>query len=502
MAQPIHSTLYEINTRVWLRELSEGQARPATFADVPDAELDRIAGLGFDWVWLLGVWQTGPAGVEISRSIPELRREYQHILPDLREEDICGSPFAIQDYAVHADFGGSEALMRLRQRLRTRGVRLMLDFVPNHTARDHPWVRDHPEYYILGSEADLAREPGNYCRVETARGPTVVAHGRDPYFPGWTDTLQVNYRHAGFREAMKEQLLRVAASCDGLRCDMAMLVLPDIFVQTWGDASRPGDGTPPVDLPFWPEAVARVREGHPEFLFMAEAYWDREWTLQQQGFDQTYDKRLYDRLRGRDAMAARAHLLAHDEFQARSTRFLENHDEPRAADAFPPGIHQAAAVVTFLVPGLRFFHDGQLEGREVKLTVHLGRRPDEPDDLDLRDFYRRLLEVLRRPEVRAGRWRLLDCWQAWDGNYSNYNFIAFCWEADHGRRLLAAVNYGPTRAQCRVNLPWDNLRGETLTLRDLTGPACYDRNGDETASRGLYLDMPAWAYHVFEVGTP
>ena len=501
MPDLLNPALYEINTRVWLGELARGLGRLATFDDVPDEALDRIAGLGFDWVWLLGVWQTGPAGVEVSRTIPDLRAEYRRILPDLREDDISGSPFAIRDYAVHADFGGGEALMRLRERLRVRGVRLMLDFVPNHTAPDHAWVREHPEYYIRGTEADLAREPGNFVRVATARGPLVLAHGRDPYFPGWPDTLQVNYRHAAFREAMKEQLVRIAAACDGVRCDMAMLILPDIFVRTWGDASLPADGTPPVDSPFWPEAIARVREASPEFLFMAEAYWELEWTLQQLGFDQTYDKRLYDRLRARDAGAVRGHLGAHLAFQVHSTRFLENHDEPRAAAEFPPEIHKAAALVTFLVPGLRFFHEGQLEGREVRVSVHLGRRPDEPIDGDLAVFYRRLLDVLRRPEVRGGRWQILDCWRAWDGNYSHYNYVAFGWE-DGVRRLLVAVNYGPTRAQCLVGLPWSDLRGRAVHLTDLMGPARYDRTGDELAGHGLYLDIPAWAYHVFAVGEP
>src|SRR5205823_7368723 len=130
------------------------------------------------------------------------------------------------------------------------------------------------------------------------------------------------------------------------------------------------------------------------------------WTLQQLGFDQTYDKRLYDRLLAREATAARGHLHAHHEFQVRSTRFLENHDEPRAAAAFPPGVHQAAAVVTFLVPGLRFFHEGQFRGRKKRISPHLCRRPDEPVDVDLAKFYDRLLAVLRQPLLREGRWQL------------------------------------------------------------------------------------------------
>jgi hypothetical protein len=157
---------------------------------------------------------------------------------------------------------------------------------------------------------------------------------------------------------------------------MAMLVLPDVFERTWGIAAEP----------FWPEAIPRVRAQHPGSCFMAEVYWDLEWTLQQQGFDYTYDKRLYDRLRHEGARAVREHLQAGLDFQDRLARFLENHDEPRAAATFPPARHEAAAVVTYLAPGLRFVHQGQMEGRRVRVPVHLGRGPVEPVDAGPRDF--------------------------------------------------------------------------------------------------------------------
>src|SRR5438105_61982 len=182
MGKPHYPALYEINTRAFLSELSADLGRPATLDDIPDTALDRIAELGFDWVWFLGCWRTGPAGREVSRSSPVWMREFQALLPNLQPEDISGSPFAVQAYSVAAEFGGDNALAQLRQRLRQRGLRLLLDFVPNHTAPDHPWVQGHPEYYIHGTEADLAREPQNYCRVETAGGPKILAHGRDPYF--------------------------------------------------------------------------------------------------------------------------------------------------------------------------------------------------------------------------------------------------------------------------------------------------------------------------------
>jgi len=498
MAGPRYSSLYQINTRAWLSELGLALGRPATLDDVGDAGLDRLASDGFDWVWLLGVWQTGEAGRRVSLAQPEWQREYHELLSDFTPADVCSSPFAVREYVVHRDFGGPSALERFRKRLADRGVRLMLDFVPNHTAIDHPWVREHPEFYVHGGAEDLAREPHNYRRVETRRGPRVLAHGRDPYFPGWPDTLQVNYRDQGLREAMLGMLDLIARQCDGVRCDMAMLLLPDVIARTWGDRALP-EASLPVDDPFWPAAIARVRRRWPDFVFMAEVYWDLEWTLQQQGFDYTYDKPLYDRLRAQDARSVRGHLLADLDYQRRSVRFLENHDEPRAAAAFPPAIHRAAAVVTYLVPGLRFVHEGQPSGRRLRTSNHLRRRAPEPVDREVESFYERLLACMRRPEVRGGDWRLLERQPAGDGNPTWERFLVFSWEVPGGR-LLGVVNYGPTPGQCYVALPFADLDGRVVILQDLLNPAVrYERDGADLARRGLYLDMPAWSHHLFEM---
>ena len=371
-----------------------------------------------------------------------------------------------------------------------------MDFVPNHTAPDHLWVEQHPEFYVQGSAADLDREPHNYRQVETGRGSLILAYGRDPYFPGWPDTFQLNYRHPALREAMSQVLLKLADVADGVRCDMAMLILPEVFQRTWGERSLPADGSAPADEPFWPEATRRVRDRNPGFLFMAEVYWDLEWVLMQQGFDYCYDKKLYDRLLAQDAGAVRGHLWGDMAYQNRLARFLENHDEPRAAHDFPQPVHQAAAVVTYFTPGLRFFHEGQLEGRRIKVSMHLGRRPDEAIDPILQKFYRRLLACLKRPEVRQGTWRLLEVRPVWEGNPTFDHFLAFAWEGEDGQRLLVIANYGPTQGQCYVTIPFNDLRGKKVTLQDLMSKARYERMGD-VLNRGLYLDLPAWGFHVF-----
>jgi hypothetical protein len=492
MAEPLYPALYQLNTRVWLTERSRALGRPATLDDVPDTELDRLARTGFDWIWLLSVWQTGAAGQRVSRESHEWRREFQETLPDLREEDIAGSGFAITGYTVHPSLGGDAALGRLRDRLRQRGLSLMLDFVPNHTGLDHPWVEDHPEYYVPGTELDRTRAPQNYTWVQRTRGQRLLAHGRDPYFAGWPDTLQLDYSNAATQEAMLGELLRVSGQCDGVRCDMAMLVLPDVFERTWGRRAPP----------FWPKATERVRERVPGFCFMAEVYWDLEWTMLQQGFDYAYDKRLYDRLREGHARPVREHLYAGLDYQAKLARFLENHDEPRAAATFASGMHEAAAVITYLSPGLRFFHQGQFEGRRKRISPHLVRAPAEPVDETLGRLYDGLLAVLRQPAVRDGQWRLLECVSAWAGNGTWEGFLAWCWQGRDGQRWLITVNYAGNQGQCYVRLPFDDLRGHSARLQDRMSPAVYDRSGDELLTRGLYLDMPGWGYHVFEVSSP
>ncbi len=486
-------TLLQINTRVRLTELSRTLGRPATLDDFGDAELDRLAAPGFDWVWLLSVWQTGPAGQRVSRAHADWRREFRKTLPDLQEADIAGSGFAVRDYRVHADLGGDAALARLRERLRRRGLKLMLDFVPNHVALDHPWVDAHPDFFVEGSAQEQARAPQNWCRLRSARASRVLAHGRDPYFDGWPDTLQLDYAREPLQQAMIAEMQRIAGQCDGLRCDMAMLVLPEVFERTWGRRCEA----------FWPRAIAAVRQQRPDFGFMAEVYWDLEWTLLQQGFDYAYDKRLYDRLRALQARPVREHLGAAPGCQQHMARFLENHDEARAAAAFAPEVHAAAALVTYTTPGLRFFQQGQFEGARVHVSPHLVRAPDEPVDARIAAFYAALLGALRHRALRDGVWSLLDCAGAWDGNPSHAQFIAWRWQGADPREgaawLCAAVNYAPQPGQCFVRLGDGGLAGRDHRFRDLLGDAVYDRAGDDLLARGLYLDLPAWGHHLFEV---
>ncbi len=488
MSAVVNPALYQLNTRLRLYDLSQTLGHPATLQDLPDSELDEWARLGFDWIYCLGIWQTGSVGREISRTHLGWRSEYRELLPDVTDADIWGSGFAITGYTLHEQFGDEGMLKEFGDRLHDRGLKLMLDFIPNHTAPDHPWVQAHPDFYLSGTPADLAREPQNYTQIAANK---IFAHGRDLYFSGWPDTLQLNYGNPAVIAAMTAELLQVAQWCDGARCDMAMLVLPEIFQQSWGIPA----------YSFWPEAIAQVKQHYPQFTFMAEVYWGLEWTLQQQGFDYTYDKRLYDCLHGQRAQPVREHFSASLDYQQHCVRFLENHDEHRAAAIFPLGCHQAAALLTYLCPGLRFFHQGQLQGWTHKVSVHLCRSAKQETNPALEVFYQQLLQVLRHPLVRQGHWQLLACVPAWEYNGTWANFIAFAWESDRQERVLVAVNYAPHPGQCYVQLPfaWED---RLYILEDLLSAASYERQGRELATQGLYLDVPHWKGHVFRIFAP
>jgi glycosidase len=350
-------------------------------------------------------------------------------------------------------------------------------------------VKTHPDYYVEGSEGALAGAPQNYLRVDTDRGPKILAYGRDPNFPGWPDTLQLNYANPELYVARIDELIAIAGKCDGVRCDMAMLLLPEIFQRTWGITPEP----------FWPKATTAVHAKYPAFTFMAEVYWDLEWTLQQQGFEYCYDKRLYDRLREGHVKPIRDHLLAGLDYQDKLARFLENHDEPRAASEFPLLQHQAAAIITFLSPGLRFFYNGQFEGARVRVPTHLCRGPVEPTNPEIAAFYAKLLAVLKQTAFRDGSWSQIQPLPAWSGNWTHDNFVAYTWAGVDGSRHAAIVNYAGNQGQCRVPLPFPELCGRQVRLTDVMATEVYDRDGSELVDRGLYIDHPPWQYNVFEL---
>ena len=485
---PAHPVIYEINTWIWLNELSRRYQTPIILANVPDAEWDAITAWSPAAVWLMGVWERSDRGREIAINEEGLLTSCREALPDLTMGDMVGSPYCIRRYRVDEHLGGPEGLARARQQLAQRGARLILDLVPNHVAPDHPWVQEHPGYFIQGTPEDLSRSPQAFLKV----GDRILANGRDPFFPAWPDVIQVNAFAPGLRQALIDTLLSMASQCDGVRCDMAMLLINRMFRQTWGERI----GAMPAQE-FWEAVIPAVRAQYPEFLLIAEAYWDLEGELQHQGFDYCYDKRLYDRLRHAGADAVRQHLLADLSYQERLVRFIENHDEPRAAAAFNDRKARAAAVTIATLPGASLFHEGQFEGRRIRLPVFLSRRPPEPVDSDLYNFYQTLLAAVAHPVFKEGEWRLCEQY-GWPDNRSYLHLVAWGWRLGKERRLII-VNLSEVGSQALVPFSWEDLAGRTWRLTEAFTGEIYERDGHDLLQPGLFVDLEGWQFHFFQV---
>jgi hypothetical protein len=481
---PKNPVIYEINTWVWLQELSQTYKEHLTLANVPAKVWDSIENLGIDAVWLMGVWERSPKGIEIVNHNLGIQEEFRSALSDFESKDNVGSPFCIRQYVVDKCLGGPEGLAHARKELSRREIRLILDFVPNHVAPDHPWIILHPEFFIQGTANDAKNDPASFIEMEGR----VFARGRDPFFPSWPDVLQLNAFNRGLRNTAIETLSDIAGQCDGVRCDMAMLLINSVFERTWDWRA----GQRPLKE-FWKVVIPKVKGKYPDFLFIAEAYWDLEWELQQQGFDYCYDKRFYDLLEKDTAENILLHLCADINYQEKLVRFIENHDETRAGVVFPSQKERASAIIISTIPGAKLFHEGQFEGRKVKIPVFLGRRPVEPVDPELQLFYRTLLKSTSRDIFRNGHWQLVDG-SGWPDNPSYHNILTWCWHGD-GEYHLIVVNFSDSDAQALIRLPWDEFKGKTWYMTDLFTGTEYERNGDEMVNNGLYIDLPPWGYH-------
>ncbi len=439
----------------------------------------------------MGVWERSPAGISIANHNNALLDEFRRTLPDFALEDNVGSAYCIRRYVVDGHLGGPAALSVARDELAKRGIKLILDFVANHVAPDSPWVTQHPEYFFAGSEQDLANDPGSYVRA----GGRILAAGRDPNFPAWPDVLQLNAFYPGLRAAMVQTLLDIASQCDGVRCDMAELLLNEVFARTW--QGRAGEA-PEVD--YWRAIISPVRGVHPGLICLAEAYWGNEQKLQEQGFDFCYDKNLYDELRSADVAGVRRRLSAPAAYQEKLVRFLENHDEPRSAGVFSPAKLRAEATAIATLPGVALFHEGQFEGRRVRVPVFLRRRPEEPVDLPLQIFYGQLLQAVKDPIFRQGEWLLCEI-TGWPDNHSAENLVAWRWVLGEDRRLVV-INLSQGEAAGRVHARWDGLGVGQCRLVGVIPGTDYLRDIEEMQSVGLYVQLSPWGFHFFEVHAP
>jgi len=487
---PKSPKIYEINTWPWLRFLSEKYNKPITLDVVPE-EVIRKEFNYFDAIWLMGVWERSPQGRKIAIDHPDLQEGYRTALGYFSTDDIVGSPYAVYNYHVDSHLGGKEGLGNFRKKLANYGLRLILDYVSNHVAIDHIWTLEKGDVLVKGSLEDQIKQPYNFF---SASGQ-IYAHGKDPYFPPWTDTVQINAFSQEARKKTINTLLNIAAQCDGVRCDMAMLLTNDVFKRTWGDRV-----SEPLKEEFWVEVITAVKKKYPDFLFVAEVYWDLERKMQQQGFNYCYDKRLYDRLILDDVESIRTHINADIEYQNKLLIFIENHDEKRATEVFPEKKLKAATSLILTLPGSKLIHEGQMHGYKIQLPIQLGRRESEEENKELFNFYQNLLRITKEKNLDKGEWSLCII-EPIDDDLSYKNLISYIWSINNQKHLIV-VNFSDNLAKGHVRIEGINYSSENWIFTDLFANKTYTYKGQDLLTYGLFVKLDAWQVHLFEIKKP
>jgi hypothetical protein len=484
-----HPHLYEINTWAWLESLSARFGRTIKLEDVPDSEWNALAQRGFDIVWLMGVWQRSPEARRLALANPDFPPLYDRALPGWKTQDVIASPYSVAAYVPDPRIGSWQDFDAIRDKLHARGMALFLDFVGNHTALDHPWTREHPEFYVQANQAQFSKNPDAFRAIDSPTGTHFLALARDPYFPPWRDCAQLNHFNPAMRAAQIDVLRTIAGHCDGVRCDMAMLHLSDIFVRIWTPYLA---GTKPMVREFWADVHAQV----PNLVLLAEAYWGTEQRLLDLGFSFAYDKSFYDSIRDIDAPQVHGALSAGLERQSHFARFLENHDEHRAVEVF--GKDRLASVGTLMgtLPGMRFYHQGELEGASIYLPITLRMAAPRPPDPAAFHFFEKILRVTHEDVFHHGSWSLLSVTP--DSDATSGNLIVYEWRSEKSWKVIA-VNLAGGPSQGRIYLASRPLSAPEYVFYDELHEVRYLRSGDELRSQGLFVRCDGFGAHLFDV---
>ena len=509
------SPLYEINMRTWKSAHdAEGIPHLGGLRSLKAEDLQDIKASGFQSIWLMGLWEVG------SR-VRAMSKQYG--------EDFQGSPYAIHDYKIAQDLGTEQDLEALVREAHRIGLKVIVDFVPNHMGIDSAWLNTHPEFFLHKlpdathlnlSDDELLRLYPSYFPYRTPAYPEngrrvpktiLVAYGRDPYFYPWIDTAQLDYARPELRRHLTDMLSGMARRFDGVRCDMAMLVLRE-QVKAHRHAAMPRDEFDRL-MPkeFWSEAIQEVKQVNPHFIFIAETYWSMEGQLQQLGFDYTYNKPLYEAICGAMQSGHAEGLMNFlrvlgTEYLARSLHFLENHDEERAMNALGDQRQRSAAVLLTTLPGLALIHQGQMEGRRERLPVQrVVPLQNEKTNASLKTYYKHLLQTTSLPVFRKGRLHVLysnnTAFTAYARGGSDQQALVIVNTSGHTQKGMVYITPG-LRLESGISYWLHDLYYDLKpgAIRELDGvqPA-YQYPAAQLVKQGLYVELQPYDAHVFLV---
>jgi len=476
-----YPNILEINTWVWLNELSANYNKEILLDSVPEEIFDTYLNK-FDAIWLMGVWERSLESKKIAQEHLGLQREFHEALDDFNIDDVIGSPYAVYYYHVDSHLGGTEALQTFRKNLKKRNIKLILDYVPNHVAKDHLWTLETLEIFVEGTKEDLRTNPDAYFKMYDK----IYAHGKDPNFPPWTDTIQINAFSQRARIKAINTLLLIAEQCDGVRCDMAMLMTNEIFKKTWKDKVKEAP-----EKEFWEEIIPSIKETYPKFKFIGEVYWDMEWNLLQQGFDYCYDKRLYDRIMDYNIKGIKDHLTADFDYQKNLVRFIENHDEKRAVKRLDKELSKAAAVLVLTLPGMGFIHEGQMKGYKIRIPIQLKRRKEEEKNTELFGFYQKILQIIGKNNIKAGQWELCE-------GTEDENIISYHWWNKSGEYLIV-INMSNQKTKPYIKIPHLQVDLETIQFKNLMTEKTSRLITDDIKKEGRLLELDEYGFLIFQL---
>ena len=489
-ARPKYPSLYQISTRPFLYQLSQEYGQTLTsLRDIPDKVFTDFKNKNFDYVWFMGVWQVGEYGIKHDRESESLVNGYKQILPDYTSEDAIGCPYSITDYVCNKELcpNGDEDLLWLKQKLNSLGIRLILDFIPNHFSLDSVLIDENKDYFIQAPKG--SSPPYDSSRYFT----NGIAYGNMQWSSAWTDVAQLNYYNEDTRTMMKKKLLKIAEYADGVRCDMAYIMLNDYFYGTWKTELDSYGWTKPSEE-FWLSAIKEVKNSYPDIIFLAEVYGDVYKDLINLGFDYTYDKELLDRFKTGNMDNIRDWIYNTNSYSSHLCRFIENHDDNRATEMFGYYIKRTdiTALATYTLPGMKFYFQDQWYAYKNKLDVHLRRSYNENKSDEAIEFYNKFLPIVNQEIFRNGDYTVI-----YPEGDSNWRLICITWKNnDTGEKLLVVVNYTDASGWGLVKLS-DISGSGSIQLKELLSGEVYERNRDEIRSNGLYVGVDAYSSQIF-----